>query len=282
MPELPEVENVRRGLSKLVVGKTVTAVDTNWPKTLIGGLATFRTALIGRTITGVDRRGKYLLIRFDQDLTLVSHLRMEGKYQLAASAGQEPPRFMHVWFTFSDGSQMRYADMRKFGRMQLVQTGTEETAVSGLAKIGPEPDDPSWTSATFYDALHRRKAPIKSVLLDQTVVAGIGNIYADETLWLSQLSPLQPAATLKREEVARLHDNIIQELATATELGGTTVHSFLDAGGHTGRFQEQLHVYGQEGTPCARCGTEIQKTKVGERGTHFCPHCQPLRKRQLP
>lgn len=281
MPELPEVENVRLGLSKLVLGKTVQKVTTDWEKILVGGVLHFNQQLKGATITGIDRRGKYLLLRFDNGQTVVSHLRMEGKYQLALNLHDPAPRFWHVSFTFTDQSQLRYLDMRKFGRMQLVATGTEETEVPGLAKMGPEPTPATFDAEAFYQTIHKRKAPIKSVILDQTVVAGVGNIYADESLWLTQLHPDQPAATVTRKEAKALHDNIIAELQKAIILGGTSVHSFVDADGHRGAMQDQLHVYDREGTPCDRCGTTIVKIKVGQRGTHFCPHCQKLRKRKM-
>ncbi|WP_125702907.1 bifunctional DNA-formamidopyrimidine glycosylase/DNA-(apurinic or apyrimidinic site) lyase [Lacticaseibacillus daqingensis] len=281
MPELPEVENVRRGLTALIVGKTVQAVGTDWAKILVGGLEGFQQALTGATVTAVERRGKYLLLRFDNALTLVSHLRMEGKYQLVLDPAEPKHRFVHVWFTFSDGTQLRYHDMRKFGRMQLVPTGSEATAVAGLAKMGPEPTAETFAAPAFYRELRRHKQAVKSVILDQSVVAGVGNIYADETLWLAELNPEQPACTLTQKEAARLHDAIIAELAAATDLGGTSVHSFVDASGKRGGFQERLHVYDREGTGCDRCGTTIVKIKVGQRGTHYCPKCQPLRKRKL-
>ncbi|MFD1441939.1 bifunctional DNA-formamidopyrimidine glycosylase/DNA-(apurinic or apyrimidinic site) lyase [Lacticaseibacillus hegangensis] len=281
MPELPEVENVRLGLTRLIVGKTVQKVTTDWEKILIGGALHFNQALKGATIEKIDRRGKYLLIRFDNDVTLVSHLRMEGKYQLALSQDDPAPRFWHVALTFTDGSQLRYLDMRKFGRMQLVKTGSEETVVPGLAKMGPEPTPETFDADAFYQTIHKRKAPIKSVILDQTVVAGVGNIYADESLWLSQLHPAQPASTITKKEARLLHDSIIAELQKAIRLGGTSVHSFVDANGQRGAMQDQLHVYDREGTPCDRCGTTIVKIKVGQRGTHFCPHCQKLRKRKV-
>lgn len=279
MPELPEVENVRQSLAALVVGKTVAGVNCNWEKILIGGCDYFEQTLAGRTIIGVDRRGKYLLVRFDQGVTMVSHLRMEGKYQLAPTPDTAKPRFLHVWFDFTDGSQLRYLDMRKFGRMQLCQTGTETAVVPGLAKMGPEPVATDFKAADFYAKLQKRRLAIKSVILDQSVVAGVGNIYADETFWRAKINPQQPACTLTRAEALRLHDQIIQVLAASIELGGTTVHTFVNANGATGGFQDHLRVYGQEGTPCPVCGTTIVKIKVGQRGTHYCPHCQPLRKR---
>lgn len=278
MPELPEVENVRRSLSRLVVGKRIETVETDWEKILEGGLAFFQTTLKGATITAVDRRGKYLLVRFDHDVTLVSHLRMEGKYQLVEDATVPKHRFVHVCFTFSDHTQLRYHDMRKFGRMVLVPTGAE-SQVGGLATIGPEPTEDDFTVADFMATLSRHQKPIKSVILDQETVAGVGNIYADESLWQARLHPEQPANTVSKIKARRLRDAIIAILQQSIDLGGTSVHTFVDANGARGGFQDQLNVYGRTGEPCLRCGTPIVKIKVGQRGTHYCPRCQRLQKR---
>jgi len=276
MPELPEVETVRTSLAPLIVGKQIQQVGSDWPKILINGRAAFQRALIGATVTGIDRRGKYLLLRFSNDQTVVSHLRMEGKYELVANSRLPKDKFVHVWFTFTDGTQLRYRDMRKFGRMQLVTTGTENQVVPGLAKMGPEPTAATFTVPDFQARLKRHHKPIKSVILDQSVVAGVGNIYADETLWLAKIHPETPANSLSLAEVTALHDAIITELAEAIKAGGTSAHTYVDAQGNRGSFQDHLHVYDREGTPCDRCGTLIEKIKVGQRGTHFCPFCQKV------
>ncbi len=276
MPELPEVETVRKTLSGLIVGKQITAIGTDWEKIMNGGLDFFRETLIGERFIQVDRRGKYLLLRLSGDKTIVSHLRMEGKYALMSDHDEPHARFTHVWFTFSDGSELRYFDSRKFGRMTIVPTGTEMTAISGLATIGPEPTPETFLVPEFAVKLARHKKAIKSVILDQATVAGVGNIYADETLWMSRIHPERPANSLTADEVQRLHDNIILELNEAIRLGGTTVHSYVDALGKMGGFQNKLNVYGRNGEPCVRCGTIIEKIKVGGRGTHFCPNCQRI------
>ncbi|KRM54904.1 DNA-formamidopyrimidine glycosylase [Lacticaseibacillus sharpeae] len=273
MPELPEVETVRRNLSGLIIGKQISQVGTDWEKILNGGLQLFRDALIGQRFIAVDRRGKYLLLRLSGDNTIISHLRMEGKYALMEDHDEPHARFTHVWFTFTDGSELRYFDSRKFGRMTLVQTGTE-MQTAGLATIGPEPTAADFSVTDFASKLARHKKAIKSVILDQATVAGVGNIYADETLWMSKIHPERPANSLQPEEVQALHDNIIAELSQAIDLGGTTVHSYVNALGKEGGFQNKLNVYGRTGEPCLRCGTPIEKIKVGGRGTHFCPHCQ--------
>ncbi|OHY54462.1 bifunctional DNA-formamidopyrimidine glycosylase/DNA-(apurinic or apyrimidinic site) lyase [Lacticaseibacillus paracasei] len=281
MPELPEVETVRRSLLPLVKNKVITAINTNWEKILINGLATFQKEIVGSEITTIDRRGKYLLMRLSNGETIISHLRMEGRYYVVKDASTPFDKHDHVTFTFQDGSQLRYRDLRKFGRMRLIKTGQEDQ-VPALAKLGPEPTPSTFDETEFARRLKRHHKPIKSVLLDQTVVAGVGNIYADEVLWLSQLNPLQPADTLKSKEIKTLHDAIIQELNAAIAAGGTSAHTYVDAEGNRGSFQNALHVYDREGTPCDRCGTTIVKIKVGQRGTHYCPHCQPLHQRRRP
>ncbi|KRL61363.1 DNA-formamidopyrimidine glycosylase [Latilactobacillus fuchuensis] len=272
MPELPEVENVRRGLAELVIGKTVKDIQILWSKIVVNPDEVFLDGLVDRQIIGVDRRGKYLLIRFDHDLTVVSHLRMEGKYEVDDQSAPVT-KHTHVIFEMTDGTQLRYLDTRKFGRMQLIETGQEMT-VAGLKTLGPEPTPATFDVHQFYQALQKHHKAIKPLLLDQKVVSGLGNIYVDETLWLSQIHPETPADLLTQAEVQKLHDDIITELQLAINSGGTTVNTFLNATGHAGAFQEMLHVYGKKGEPCERCQTPIEKIKVAQRGTHFCPHCQ--------
>ncbi|ERL66359.1 bifunctional DNA-formamidopyrimidine glycosylase/DNA-(apurinic or apyrimidinic site) lyase [Schleiferilactobacillus shenzhenensis] len=279
MPELPEVETVRRGLADTVVGKTIVNVTSDWPKIVGGDVGAFADVVVGRTIEAIGRRGKYLLFRFSGGVTMVSHLRMEGKYAFTVDPEQTLERFTHVVFTFSDGSQLRYRDMRKFGRMVLVATGDEDQ-VPGLRELGPEPFDSAFTKSYLRTALQRRHAAIKGVLLNQSVVAGLGNIYADEVLWLTRIHPLTPADEISTIKIGRLREAMITELTKAIAAHGTTVHSFQGADGETGDFQNALHVYGREGQPCERCGTAIVKIRVAGRGTHFCPHCQRLPRRK--
>lgn len=274
MPELPEVETVRRGLLKIAKGRKINAIDVYYGKTIDGDVEEFRQALIGQTITDVNRRGKYLLFRFSNNLTMISHLRMEGKY-FNQKQGKPIDKHTHVVFKFTDGTELCYHDTRKFGRMRLVKTGTE-MSVAGLKTIGPEPTDQDFTVEYFRKILKRSRGKIKPFLLNQRHVAGLGNIYADEVLWMSKINPEQPANSLSDEQIRLLHDNIIKEIAVATKYKGTTVHSFTNAFGDAGVFQERLHAYGRGGEKCERCGTKMVKIKVAERGTTFCPHCQPL------
>lgn len=274
MPELPEVETVRRGLLKIAAGRKIKGIDVFYGKVITNDVEKFRQALIGQTILTVDRRGKYLLFRFTNDLTMVSHLRMEGKY-FNQPIGSPIDKHTHVVFEFTDGSELCYHDTRKFGRMTLVKTGQEMT-VGGLKTIGPEPTAEDFTLPYLKSILQRSRGKIKPFLLNQSHVAGLGNIYADEVLWMSKINPEQPANTLTEQQITDLHDSIIKELAQAIKYKGTTVHSFTNAFGDAGAFQERLNAYGHGGDACPRCGTKMVKIKVAQRGTTFCPHCQPL------
>lgn len=275
MPELPEVETVRRGLLKIAKGRKINAIDVYYGKIITNDVEQFRQALIGQTITDIDRRGKYLLFRFTNHLTMVSHLRMEGQY-FSQPIGGPIDKHTHVVFQFTDGTELCYHDTRKFGRMTLVKTGTE-MEVGGLKTIGPEPRPDTFTLAFFQKELSKSRGKIKPFLLNQRHVAGLGNIYVDEVLWMSKINPEQPANTLTARQVKLLHDNIISELAQAIKYKGTTVHTFANAFGGAGGFQERLNAYGHGGDKCPRCGTKMVKIKVAERGTTYCPHCQPLR-----
>lgn len=274
MPELPEVETVRRGLLKIAAGRKINGIDVYYGKTITNDVDQFRHALIGQTITTVDRRGKYLLFRFTNNLTMVSHLRMEGKY-FNQPQGGPIDKHTHVVFKFTDGTELCYHDTRKFGRMTLVKTG-EEMTVGGLKTIGPEPTAKDFTLPYFKSILAKSRGKIKPFLLNQHHVAGLGNIYVDEVLWMSKVNPEQAANSLTDQQITVLHDSIIKELARAIQYRGTTVHSFTNAFGDAGAFQDQLNAYGHAGDRCPRCGTKMVKIKVAQRGTTFCPHCQPL------
>lgn len=274
MPEMPEVETVRRTLTPLIKGKTIQRVVLWYPKIIHSDPEKFKKELVGKKILRIDRYAKYLLIRLSDHLTIISHLRMEGKYHLTTSAAPKD-KHDHVEFIFTDKTALRYNDVRKFGRMRLLVTGTERQQTA-LGHLGPEPNSPQFTVAYFYPALMKKKKNIKATLLDQTVVAGLGNIYIDEVLWQSKINPQLPANKLTHRQVQSLWQNINQTIRAAIRLRGTTVHTFLDADGNFGGYQDQLQVYGKAGQPCPRCGTILQKTKVNGRGTTFCPHCQEV------
>ncbi len=276
MPELPEVETVRRGLTRLVVGRKVLGTEVRWEKT-ISGMAPeeFDAELVGRTIEKVDRRGKYLLFRFSGGLTMVSHLRMEGAYY-TVPAGTEPGKHDLVTFHLDEGIDLFYRDTRKFGRMSLVPDA-DALQVAGLAKIGPEPTEKDLSLAYMESEFGKSRMHVKPFLLDQSHIACLGNIYVDETLWQSQIHPLTAANKLSEDELARLRENIIHEITRATEHHGTTVHSFTTAFGEAGEFQNELQVYGRVGEPCLRCGHPLEKMKVAQRGTTYCPVCQVVK-----
>lgn len=271
MPEMPEVETVRRTLRPLVVGKTIDHVDIWYDKVITGDPETFKRELKGKTFTAVDRYAKFLLFRLG-DLTVVSHLRMEGKYHLT-TWDAPVDKHEHLQFAFTDGSSLRYADVRKFGRLQLVETGTE-FQVTGLKNLGVEANSPEFSLECFEKGLKKRSMNIKSLLMSQTLVAGLGNIYVDEVLWQSRINPLTPANELTKDQVKQLHSAINETIEEATKYGGTTVHSFLNAEGESGHYQEKLKVYGKEGQPCPRCGEDFVKIKISGRGTTYCLHCQ--------
>lgn len=278
MPELPEVETVRRGLLQLVQGKTIQSVEIFWPRIIENPeVPIFERQLVGETIHDVERRGKFLIFKLSH-WDMISHLRMEGKYEFF-SENPIIDKHTHVIFHFTDGSQLQYHDVRKFGRMTLVEKDTSHQ-YRGIMQLGPEPLPELFTLEDFTAGLKKSHKAIKPLLLDQKLVTGLGNIYVDEALWEAKIHPEQPANTLKDKEIRQLRLAIIDVLQRAVEAGGTTIRSYLNALGEAGKFQLSLNVYGQTGRPCPRCSTPIVKTKVAQRGTHFCPNCQRLKVRK--
>ena len=274
MPEMPEVETVRRGLNQIADGQQIIGIDVNYGKTIENDVEEFREALVGQTIEHVDRRGKYLLFRFSNHLTMISHLRMEGSY-FKQKTRTPVDKHTHVIFHFKNGTDLCYRDTRKFGRMRLVTTG-EEMNYGGLRTIGPEPTEQDFKLDYFERILHKSRGKIKPFLLNQSHVAGLGNIYCDEVLCMCKINPEQAANTLTHDQAKTLRENIIKEIATATEHKGTTVHTYKNAFGDAGGFQDYLKAYDHGGEKCPRCGTKMVKIKVAQRGTTYCPHCQEL------
>ena len=274
MPELPEVETVRKGLERLVVGKTIDAVTVLWPRIIeLPEVPLFQAFLSGQEIIGVQRRGKFLILKLT-DFDLVSHLRMEGKYEYFPSAQTAiQDKHTHVIFQMQDGSQLQYRDVRKFGRMALVPKN-QSSKYKGIQQLGPEPLSHDFDKIAFQEALKKKTMAIKPLLLNQKIVVGLGNIYVDESLWLASIHPERLASSLTERETSLLYESIIAVLGQAVEAGGTTIRTYANALGEAGTFQVSLQVYGQTGQPCARCQTPIQKIKVAQRGTHFCPTCQ--------
>ncbi|MFD1779693.1 DNA-formamidopyrimidine glycosylase [Fredinandcohnia salidurans] len=273
MPELPEVETVRRTLNQLVNGKTIEKVTVLWSKIIKKPEEPeqFCDALRGQTIHDVDRRGKFLKFILD-DYVMVSHLRMEGRYGLYDKE-ELYDKHTHVLFTFTDGTELRYRDVRKFGTMHLFKKGEEENSLP-LSQLGPEPFSKEFSLKYLEEKLSKTNRKIKVALLDQTKVVGLGNIYVDEALFRAGIYPERAANSLTKKELKILHHEIIQTLNEAVEKGGSTIRSYVNTQGEIGMFQLQLFVYGQNGKACQTCGTEIEKTVVGGRGTHFCPKCQ--------
>ncbi|RIU93755.1 DNA-formamidopyrimidine glycosylase [Oceanobacillus picturae] len=273
MPELPEVETIKNTLKQLVLNKTIEQVEVFWPNIIKepDDVQQFSTLLNGQTISDITRRGKFLLFQLD-DYVMVSHLRMEGKYSVEPP-GEAVKKHTHVIFRFTNGEELRYNDVRKFGTMHLYQRG-EELLNKPLNQLGPDPFDATFTFDYFYQKLKKTERVIKSALLDQTIVTGLGNIYVDETLYKAGVHPLKKASKLTKKEVKAIQEQAIETLAEAVELGGTTIRSYVNGQGQMGMFQQSLYVYGQENKPCKKCGKPIMKMKVGGRGTHVCSTCQ--------
>ncbi len=273
MPELPEVETVRRTLNVLVAGKRIERVTVHLPRIIQrpDDIHQFSLMLQDQTINTVERRVKILRLVIDQ-LVLVYHLRMEGRYGLY-SADEPLEKHTHVVFHFDDGTELRYKDVRQFGTMHLFALGEEDT-LPPLNKLGREPLDAAFTLDDFRVRVASRTTKIKPLLLNQEIITGIGNIYVDESLHRSGIHPERTANSLSRKELASLHEAIVTILQEAVDAGGSSIKSYVNGQGEMGMFQQQLLVYGRNGQPCTRCEQLILKTVVGGRGTHFCPACQ--------
>ena len=273
MPELPEVETVRRTLNALITGKQIEHVTVRLPRIIQrpDDIQAFAHLLAGHSITEVQRRGKFLRIVLD-GLVLVSHLRMEGRYGLYTS-GDPLDKHTHVIFHFTDGSELRYNDVRQFGTMHLFQEG-EDLKLPPLNKLGHEPLEPSFTRQKFKEIVAGKSTKIKSLLLNQEYVVGIGNIYVDESLHRAGIHPEGSARSLSGEQLDKLYTAIVDTLTEAVNAGGSSIKSYVNGQGESGTYQQQLLIYGRKHEPCSSCGTMIEKTVVGGRGTHYCPSCQ--------
>jgi len=270
MPELPEVETVACGLRDPLIGRTIVGAIVNWPRTVAHPtVEQFKAHIAGRRIESVGRRGKYVVIGLDKGVLLI-HLKMSGRLSVV-QAEELLDKHTHTYLDLDDGRQLRFHDVRKFGRVHLV-----DQAIQVTAKLGPEPLDEAFTLEVFHDLLARRSGRLKSLLLDQTFVAGLGNIYADESLFAAGLHPLRRADTLTSEEEARLHEAIRLVLGRAVDSRGTTLsdQGYVDAEGQAGGYQTQIAVYGRGGEPCLSCQATIERIVVGGRSTHFCHKCQ--------
>ncbi|MHB9095677.1 MAG: DNA-formamidopyrimidine glycosylase [Eubacteriales bacterium] len=275
MPELPEVETIRRSLEEKLKGKTFVGVEVFLDKMLKGANPEdLGTEISGRKINGIERRGKYLIIHLAGGVAMVIHLRMTGQL-LYCSPEQEKAKHTHVIFHLNDKCQLRFADQRQFGKIQLVQTKELEN-LAGIKNLGVEPFSDAFTREFLKKEMRNRRTKIKPLLLDQTFVAGIGNIYADEALFLARINPERVAATLSPREVSQLHRAIREVLLSGIENKGTSIKDYVDGNGNPGTNQDKLKVYGRDGQPCAKCGRAIEKKSIGGRSSHYCPRCQKL------
>lgn len=287
MPELPEVETVRRGLSQLIIGRKVKKVVHDTPKSFPSAAADVESFLINAEIKEVRRRAKVLLIDLSTEYTLVIHLKMTGQLVFRDGAvafgaghpndsliGELPDRSTRVTFTFIDGSHLYFNDQRKFGWVKLLPT-LEVPNIDFMKKVGPEPLEHDFTPVQFRERFTRRaKSPIKAALLDQTVVAGVGNIYADESLWGAKIHPLRKVATITNDEFDTLYTELRDVMNLAIEKGGSTDKNYVNAEGKRGSYMDFARVFRREGKPCPRCSRIIVKFKAAGRGTHICPNCQ--------
>ena len=272
MPELPEVETVKEALKRKILNKRIKDVKIYYSKIVeYPTNDEFIKKLIGETIVDIKRRGKWLMFEFN-DYYLLSHLRMEGKYNYK-KVGDELGKHEHVEFIFEDDTTLRYQDTRKFGRMYLYDK-KEALNKPPLNELGLEPWDDTLTHKYLKEVYKNKKKEIKTVLLDQSIITGIGNIYADEILFLSKINPYKKACDLKEKELDSIIENTRKVLEAAIKDGGTTIKSYTSEEGVHGRFQQNLNVHQRKGEECKTCGTKIEKVVIGGRGTYYCKKCQ--------
>lgn len=274
MPELPEVETVRQTLRSLVLGEKISGVTVLYENIIKDNdLDLFKNTLIGKRINEISRKGKYLIFELDDDYSLISHLRMEGKYYYKLES-DEVVKHEHIIFHFESGMTLRYHDVRKFGTMEI-RKKDELFLSTPLNKLGM---DANLVSASYLkERMQNKHMDLKSFLLNQEFIAGIGNIYADEICFLSKLHPKQDVYYLNEDDFEAISKNSKEVLEKAISAGGTTIRSYTSSLGVTGLFQLDLMVHTKVGSPCPNCGNEIIKTRVSGRGTYLCPNCQKIR-----
>jgi len=291
VPELPEVEVVRLGLARLVVGRRVLAAEVDHPRAVRrhqAGDADFVSRVVGRTVASAQRRGKYLWLPLTDaadggasDDALLAHLGMSGQL-LVVAAGTDRETHLRVRIALDDGSELRFVDQRTFGGLSVESLGPDGVPLP-VRHIARDPLDPDFDDAAYVAAVRRRRTGVKRALLDQTLASGIGNIYADEALWRARLHYARPTATLRRSEVERLLAAVREVLGAALAQGGTSFDAlYVDVNGRSGYFDRSLAVYGQEGEPCPRCGTPVRRDPFMNRSSFTCPHCQPRPRRPHP
>jgi formamidopyrimidine-DNA glycosylase len=277
VPELPEVETVRRGLARWVVGRRISGVAVHHPRAIrrhLPGSADFAATLAGRRVDAANRRGKYLWLPLDSGDALLAHLGMSGQL-LVVDAATPPGPHLRVAFDFDDdGPQLRFVDQRTFGGLSVSNEGA--IAPREIDHIGLDPLDDAFDDDAFHRALRRRQTGLKRAFLDQRLISGVGNIYADEALWRAKLHYARGTDSMRRPETARLLDGVRSVMTSAIEQGGTSFDSlYVNVNGESGYFDRSLAVYGRAGEPCERCGTAIRRAAFMNRSSFFCPRCQP-------
>lgn len=288
MPELPEVETVRRGLSELIIGRTIVGETHDTEKGFPNAAADVAEFLIGASILAVRRRAKVLMIDLSTDYSLVIHLKMTGQLVFVGKTrfgaghpsdslvGELPDKSTRVTLEFKDGTKLFFNDQRKFGWMKLLPT-IEIPEIDFMKKVGPEPLEADFTAEQFRERFARRtKTNIKAALLDQSIVAGIGNIYADEALWGAKVHPRRLVSSITPDEFEKLYNEVRAVMNLAIEKGGSSNHTYVNAEGKKGSYMDFARAFRRDGQPCPRCRTTIEKIKVAGRGTHICPYCQTL------
>ena len=288
MPELPEVETVRRGLSNLIIGKVIKSESHDTEKGFPNTPVDIKQFLVGASVIEIRRRAKVLMIDLSSDYSLLIHLKMTGQLVYVGEerfgaghpndslVNELPDKSTRVTLAFEDGAKLFFNDQRKFGWMRLMPT-IEIPNISFMQKVGPEPLSSNFTAKDFIQRLARRpKTNIKAALLDQSVVAGIGNIYADESLWGAKIHPQRLVSSLTEDEMTLLYSEMRSVMNLAVEKGGSSNHTYVNAEGKKGSYMDFARVFRREGLECPRCGTIIEKMRVAGRGTHICPVCQVI------
>jgi formamidopyrimidine-DNA glycosylase len=280
MPELPEVETIRRHLAPHVEGRTLERLqilDPRWCEPASPGEV--EDAARGRRVERLSRRGKYLVMELEDEVFLVMHLRMTGNLLLVPRAGAEPPPYLRVRFELGAGLELLFCDARRFGT-GVVLLGEDAVRDYFEARLGVEPLGPDFTSDALRALARGRRAPVKAFLLSQERIAGVGNIYADEALWQARIHPLRPVGTLKRRQIAELRDAVVATLTAGIDARGASIDDYRDPDGARGSFQDRFRVHRREGEPCSRCGRPIRKLRAAGRGTYVCEGCQPRPRRR--
>lgn len=289
MPELPEVETVKRGLSKLIIGRKIVGVKSDNLKSFPNALNDVNNFLVDALITDVRRRAKVLLIDLSTNYTLVTHLKMTGQMVFVGSeerfaaghpndslVGKLPDKSTRVTFDFADGSHLYFNDQRKFGWVRLIPT-LEVPNIDFMKRVGPEPLEADFTVEQFISQFKKRSGTsIKAAILDQSVIAGVGNIYADESLWGAKIHPARKVSSISDTEFAELYKEVRFVMNLSIEKGGSTNRNYVNAEGKKGSYMDFARVFRREGLDCPRCGAEIIKIRVAGRGTHVCPNCQRI------